>query len=482
MPRSPARRRLALRFGLRCNGIMTRAYAVEIAIAGAGIAGIATAYYLATRHGKTSVMLIDSRPPLGFTSAQSGDNYRNWWPHPTMVEFTDHSIDLMEEIARATGNGFNMTRRGYLLATREPDLDDRLDDLNRGYGDRAAARIRFRNRASSAGYAASLGGDWQAAPGGVDVISDARLIREFYPDLAPGIRHLLHIRRAGDIDSQRLGSLMLAAIREAGGRVVRGRLEGVAAGPGFILEVATPEGGLKLRAGTFVDAAGPFAGRVAGMLGVELPVRNVFQQKIAFEDERAAVPRDLPFVIDLDRTALAWPDDVRAMLAADPELGWLTETLPGGRHCRPDGGAASRRIKLGWAFNETASEPGEDLANEPGLHPQFPEIVLRGAAMLLPAMQAYVDAPPRSISHYGGYYTMTPENWPLVGPLGVDGAFTVAALSGFGSMAAAAAGFTCAAWICGADLPAYARELAPARYADPAAIAELQRLAGRSLL
>lgn len=56
----------------------------------------------------------------------------------------------------------------------------------------------------------------------------------------------------------------------------------------------------------------------------------------------------------------------------------------------------------------------------------------------------------------GGYYPMTRENWPLIGPLGVDGAYIAGALSGFGSMTACAAGAICAAWIVDRDLPDYA--------------------------
>ena len=47
---------------------------VEILIVGTGIAGIATAYYLCAEYGKSSVVLVDSRAPMSFTSAQSGDN------------------------------------------------------------------------------------------------------------------------------------------------------------------------------------------------------------------------------------------------------------------------------------------------------------------------------------------------------------------------------------------------------------------------
>ena len=92
---------------------------VDVAIIGAGIAGIAMAYYLCTQYGKKSVLLIDSRPPMSYTSAQSGDNYRNWWPHPVMTAFTNDSIDELDRLAKESNNVFNMTRGGYVLASRE---------------------------------------------------------------------------------------------------------------------------------------------------------------------------------------------------------------------------------------------------------------------------------------------------------------------------------------------------------------------------
>ena len=43
---------------------------VEIAIVGAGVAGIATAFYLCTEHRKRNIILIDAGQPMSFTSAQ----------------------------------------------------------------------------------------------------------------------------------------------------------------------------------------------------------------------------------------------------------------------------------------------------------------------------------------------------------------------------------------------------------------------------
>src|SRR3989441_2150533 len=93
----------------------------EVVICGAGIAGIATAYHL-TRQGVTDIVLVDERPPLSLTSDKSTECYRNVWPGPgdAMVAAMNRSIDLLEELARESGNVFRMNRRGYLFASADP--------------------------------------------------------------------------------------------------------------------------------------------------------------------------------------------------------------------------------------------------------------------------------------------------------------------------------------------------------------------------
>jgi glycine/D-amino acid oxidase-like deaminating enzyme len=208
------------------------------------------------------------------------------------------------------------------------------------------------------------------------------------------------------------------------------------------------------------------------MLGQPLPIYNTFQQKIAFPDTLRAIPRDLPFSIDLDDQTIDWTEEEAAMLAADPEHAWLAAPMPGSIHCRPDGGDAGTWLKLGWAYNETPAAP----TWEPPLAPQFPEIVLRGAARLNPALRGYYGQLPRAMHHYGGWYTMTEENWPLIGPAGPGGAFMNCALSGYGTMAACAAGELCAAWVAGADLPDHARDFSLARRDDAARMRELHAM------
>src|SRR5262249_22753837 len=139
-------------------------------------------------------------------------------------------------------------------------------------------------------YRPAVSSDWSAAPDGVDVLVGRTLIAAQFGSLAPDIATAVHIRRAGDISGQQLGQLMLEAMREAGVRLVRAALIGVEKGSRFMLHLDGTNGAQMLQADRVVNAAGPFFGRVAQMLGEDLPVDCVFQQKLAFEDREGAIP------------------------------------------------------------------------------------------------------------------------------------------------------------------------------------------------
>ena len=399
-----------------------------------------------------------------------------------MTAFTNESIDLMEQIARDSSNVFNMTRRGYLLATRDRGIDKIIDSLHVGYEGSPADSIRIHKESDPSSYVDAVSSDWESAPRGVDVLSNQELIRRSFPSLSHDTRNVLHVRRAGDINGQQLGQYMLEKIRDAKGRRLSAEVRSIDRGHEYVVETEGAGGTQRLAADVIVNAAGPFAPKLAAMIDVELPIENFYHQKIAFNDKEGIIPRQLPFSCDLDDVAFDWSDEDRALLAEDVETAWLTGNLAGGAHCRPEGGDNSSWIKLGWAYNQDSSEPQEDLANEPLKNPQFPEIVMRAAARLNPSLQAYVDNFPSQFVHYGGYYPMTRENWPLIGPLSAEGSYIVGALSGFGSMSACAAGALCAAWISGDKLPAYADQLSMARYKDKDLMAELENAQSLGIL
>ena len=450
---------------------------VEILVIGAGMAGLATAYYLAVEHKRSRLLIVDEGQPMALTSAQSGENYRNWWPHPTMAAFTDHSTDLMEDIARRTDNRIHMTRRGYLLVTRDERPDELLRQLDAGYGASSAKLIR-QHEGTSRTYSPPLSADWQTAPDGVDVLLGRDLIHRHYPAFDDTIATALHIRRAGDISGQQLGQYMLETMRPLGVQFQQAGVVGIAKADRFQVDVIADGVRQTIKTDVIVNAAGPFASHISAMHGEKLPIHNVLQQKIAFVDRNRAVDRKMPFAIDLDGQTLAWTPEEREALAAAPELARLLAPMPGSIHCRPDGGDHGQWIKLGWAFNSEPSDP----TREPELNPYFPEIVLRAASRLQPALGQYLGALPRDRIHYGGFYPMTMENWPLIGAARTPGVFLTAALSGYGTMSAGAAGDLCARAVVGAPSPPFASVLSLARYENKVLMDELNSAESRGLL
>ncbi len=448
----------------------------DVLVIGAGIVGISSAYYIKKLNPANNVILVDSGEPMAFTSAQSGENYRNWWPHPVMTAFTDRSIDLMEEIAIETDNLINLNRRGYVLATRSDDIDSLLDELAAGYAESPVSEIRLHESLSSNSYQSPLSGDWEAAPSGVDVLRNPKLIRSIFPNYDKDIRSIVHIRRAGSLSGQQLGQHMLTKFNAAGGKQLKGNVASIEQDDGFRVYL----GGYDrvIQAESIVNAAGPFINKIANMLGKELPIKNTLQQKIAFEDSNAMIPRNMPFSIDLDEQFIDWTEEEKALLNEDQDLVWLTQQMSGAIHCRPDGGDNGSWVKLGWAFNETSVKP----EMQPALTDTYPEIVLRGAARLNPGLKTYYGRLPRNMHHYGGYYTLTEENWPLIGEMEVSGAYVVGAMSGFGSMAACAGGELCARWVIGLEKPEYAPALSPERHKDSRLMDQLKTLSSRGIL
>jgi glycine/D-amino acid oxidase-like deaminating enzyme len=436
----------------------------EVVICGAGIAGVAAAYHLAVRRGVARVLLIDERPPLTLTSDKSTECYRNWWPGPgdAMVRLMNRSIDLLEELARDSGNAFRMNRRGYLFATADPDRVPAFIAAAEEAAGLGAGPARVHATASS-DYVPAPAEGFEDQPVGADVITDPALIRRHFGYLARDTVAVLHARRCGWISGQQLGMYLLERAREKGVQLVEGRVERVETQGGRVhgVLVATPAGMRQIGTACFVDAAGPFVGRVARLLGVELPVFSERHAKIAFADTLGAVPRHAPLVLWADPVRVEWSTDEQEALRNSP--GALLEELPEGVHARPEG-AGDSPIVLGlWTYDAEPVEPTFPIRFDPA----YAEIVLRGMARMIPAVSGYLDRLPRCVVD-GGYYTKTRENRFLAGPLPVEGAFVLGALSGYGLMASNGAADLLADHVTGRPLPRYAPAFALERYADPA--------------
>ena len=436
----------------------------DIVICGAGIAGIAAAHRLSAGPGRRRILLVDERPPLTLTSDKSTECYRNFWPGPgeAMVALTNRSIDLMEALARETGNRFAMNRRGYLFATA---------------GD-SAALIAAAGEASSLGagplrlhdgsagepdYVPHRPEGFDDSPDGVDVIRDGAIIRARFPWLALDATVVVHARRCGWLSAQQLGMTLLEKARDNGVTLLRGRVTQIDTASARVnaVEIATPGGTETVAAPVFVNAAGPYSPDINRLLGVELPIALEGHVKMSFADTRGAVPRDAPLIVWNDPVRLPWSTEERMSLAADPDLRHLLAPFPAGVHGRPEGRGDS--VILYWTYDVLSRAPVFPIPHDPA----YPEILIRGMAAMIPALSSYFGALPKPYID-GGYYTRTPENRPLIGPLPVAGTYISSAFSGFGIMTAMASAELLAAHIDDTPLPSYVAAFAPARYADPA--------------
>ena len=440
-------------------------------IVGAGIAGVTAAYELAVRRGMPGVVLVDDLAPLTLTSDKSTECYRNWWPDAPTVALVNASIDRLEELMLASGDRFHMNRRGYVWATCDRTRAAELRSQAEAICGIGAGPLRVHDGQGRVPYPALDADGVDRDLAGADLLLDRALIEERFPFLADDVVAVLHARRCGWFSAQQLGMYLIEEARERGLRLVRARVEGIDVREGRVMGVRTTGGAIATE--IVVDAAGPFAHDVAAMAGVALPLHNELHAKVAFRDERGAVPRGAPFMIYADPQHLWLTDDERASLPADHE--WLTRRYPAGDHLRPEGGPRSDSLLLIWGYDDAPTE----RVFPPTFDPSYAEVCLRGLVRMIPALATYVGRTPRPVID-GGYYAKTRENRPLIGPLPVRGLYADCAFSGFGVMAAPGAAMLLADHITGAPLPAHAPAFLLTRYDDPAYLARIAEWGSRS--
>jgi sarcosine oxidase subunit beta len=176
---------------------------------------------------------------------------------------------------------------------------------------------------------------------------------------------------------------------------------GIEKAAGGICAVATDRGRIATR--RLVIAAGPFAGRVATLAGVHLPLMNIRRQVVRLA-RHDACPATAPMVID-DDTHVYWrPDGPAALLG-----GGETDTQPG---------EPLERVPTDWAF------PALVLENAMHLSPFWADV-----AATLKAEEVFVNA---------GQYSYVVDHCPVIGPTPVAGLYVNTAYDGHGVMGAPA--------------------------------------------
>lgn len=445
-------------------------------VVGAGIAGIATAYALsAAKAGR--IALLDNGPPLGLTSDKSTECYRNFWPGPdsAMAELVADSIELLHQHTLASHNQIQLHQRGYLFATaRQAELVSlqQLAEKNASYG---GGDLRVHQTGSSASrYRASPDHGFDVDLDGADLITDQGLLQQHFPWLTTATAGVLHLRKCGVLSAQQLGMYLFETARASGVDFIAGEFTGcdTYTGQVSLVTVKTDSGLRELPTNAVVLATGPHLKATAALARTDIPVVVEKHVKISLADKLGIIPRHAPLMIWNDPTNLEWTDEERKMLAASTETRYLTETFPAGVHGRPVG--AGDQVYIYWTYDCPVSDTPvfPIMADD-----SYPEILLRGMTRMIPGLSAYLDPMPRPYID-GGYYTKMADNRPVIGPLTVPGTYVCSALSGYGIMAACAAGELAASHILGRDLPTYANAFTAARFEDPVYLANITSMSG----
>ena len=439
----------------------------DIVICGAGIAGISAAYHLAVKHQVQDILIVDDRPPLSLTSDKSTECYRNWWPGPgkAMVSLMNRSIDLLEDLAINNDNSFHLNRRGYLYLTGDEDKIPAILNSAKESSQLGAGQLRvYQGGSNEPDYSPAEAHGFTGSLSGADLILDRDVLRMQFPYVTDKAVAALHIRRAGWFSAQQFGSLLLGQAKAHGVQLMEGHVKNVEIENNRVTAVNLA-GGERIPTQHFINAAGPFVRQVSETFGVELPVYCELHLKVSSQDHLKIIPRDAPMLIWNDAQKLPWSPEERGFLAEESDSQWLLGEFPPGVHTRPEGLSDSQIILMLWEYHTAKVDP----IWPPPMDKDYPEIALRGLATMIPELITYFDKPPRPFLD-GGYYTKTRENRPLIGPLPVEGTWVIGALSGFGLMAAMAAGELLALHVLGKKLPAYSPAFELNRYQDPAYI------------
>lgn len=343
---------------------------VDVAIIGAGIIGCSVAFHLA-RLGRTDVCLIEKEPlPGAGSTSKANGGIRAQFTTEVNVAMSLASMDILDALADEIGEPPLYRKAGYLFLTDDP------------------ARL------SAMTAAAGL----QRARGVSVEVLDADGVREKAPYAAGPIVGGTFGPRDGFIDPGGLANFYLREATRAGVKLrCDAEVTAIARDRSGQFAVHTSSG--EIRASAVVDAAGPFAGRIAEFVGVSVPVVPV-RRHLLISGPCPALPPMIPMTIDADSGVLIRREGNRILIAySNPD--------------EPPG------------FN-TAFDPDFPLRIAESLDARFPAVGEAGLDIR------------RS---WAGLYEVTPDHHAVIGPVpGVPGFFVVAGFSGHGIMHSPAAG------------------------------------------
>jgi sarcosine oxidase subunit beta len=245
----------------------------DVVIVGGGVMGASTAYHLALK-GCRNVLLLEREPFFGMqATGKCAGGIRYQFSTEINVRLSQLSLPMLGRFEEELGQPIDLRYCGYLfLLTCEEDVAAFRHNVEMqhrlGVDTEWLEPARIAEVAPLIDLEGVLAGTFHARDG----LADPSGVVQGYVSGA-----------------RRLGVKLLNDIEVTGIQVTGGRIQGVTTDQG---RVATP---------VVVNAAGPWAGEIGGMAGVEIPIVPVRRQ-IVVTGPIPEVPPDFPFVIDFARS------------------------------------------------------------------------------------------------------------------------------------------------------------------------------------
>jgi sarcosine oxidase subunit beta len=334
----------------------------SIIVVGGGVMGASTAYHLALA-GARDVLLLESEPFFGQgATGRCAGGVRYQFGTEVNVRLSIHSLGMLERFREETGLDPQYRKCGYLFALTQP-ADVQAFQRNREMQRSLGVQVEWlegeevRHRLPCMRLPDVLGGTYHALDGLAD----------------PNSVVMGYVQRA-----RQLGATLLSEARVSGVEVDGGRVRAVVAD------------GQRVACEHLINAAGPWAGQLGELAGVDIPITPVRRQMIT-TTPLPDLPADFPFVIDFAQS-LYFHREGEGLLTG-------------------------------------MSNPDE----QPGLNQNIDE------EWELTAMERAVERMPMlahagRLGHWAGLYEVTPDAHPIFGGSPVDGFWIVAGFSGHGFM------------------------------------------------
>lgn len=334
----------------------------EVVIIGGGVMGASCAYHLA-KAGLRDIVLLEKETYFGQgATGRCAGGVRYQFATEINVRLSIASLAMLETFKEETGMDPAYRPCGYLFVLTRPDD---VETFKRN--------VEMQHRLG-------VQTEWLT---GDEIRSLLPMMR--FEDALAGTLH----PKDGLADPNSVVMGYIQAARRLGVRCLTdAEVTSIDVRSGRIAAVSTALGRVETR--TVVNAAGPWAGLIGAMAGVEIPITPIRRQMVT-TTPLPDLPEDFPFVIDFAQSLYF--------------------------HREGDG------ILTGM------SNPEESPGFDQSIDEEWELIAMEAALERMPML-----AKAGRLSGWAGLYEVTPDAHPIFGPTPVEGFYLVGGFSGHGFM------------------------------------------------